>query len=142
MRVQMRRADPERATAWPKIKAEASDTSSGDRSTLETPRIDTCYVSGYTHSVIRHFKHRGLKRFFAEGTVRGIQPEHAERLRLILARLHASFQPADMDLPGLGLHPLKGKLRGHWAVKVSGNWRVTFRFETQQVVDVDYVDYH
>jgi proteic killer suppression protein len=47
-----------------------------------------------------------------------------------------------MDLPGLELHPLKGKLKGHWAVKISGNWRLTFRFEGQDVVDVDYTDYH
>ncbi|MDP6788342.1 MAG: type II toxin-antitoxin system RelE/ParE family toxin [Rhodospirillales bacterium] len=65
-----------------------------------------------------------------------------KRLRLILARLHASQSPRDMDLPGLGLHGLKGKLKGHYAVSVSGNWRVTFRFDGQDAMDVDYVDYH
>ncbi|HUP21866.1 MAG TPA: type II toxin-antitoxin system RelE/ParE family toxin [Thermoanaerobaculia bacterium] len=92
--------------------------------------------------MISRFRHRGLKRLFVDGDVRGIQPEHAERLRLILARLHASFSPSDMDLPGIGLHPLKGRLRGHWAVRVSASWRVTFRFDGQDVVDVDYLDYH
>jgi proteic killer suppression protein len=92
--------------------------------------------------MISHFKHRGLKRLFTEGSVRGVRPEHAERLRLILARLHASLRPSDMSLPGLALHPLKGELKGHWAVKVSGNWRVTFRFEGQDAFDVDYTDYH
>jgi addiction module HigA family antidote len=47
-----------------------------------------------------------------------------------------------MDLPGFRLHPLSGKLRGHWAVDVSGNWRVTFRFERGHAGDVDYTDYH
>jgi proteic killer suppression protein len=47
-----------------------------------------------------------------------------------------------MDLPGFRLHPLKGALRGHWAVWVSGNWRVTFRFEEGEAVEVDYLDYH
>ncbi|HVS12473.1 MAG TPA: type II toxin-antitoxin system RelE/ParE family toxin [Thermoanaerobaculia bacterium] len=92
--------------------------------------------------MIRRFKHRGLKRLFTDGSTRGVRSEHARHLRLILARLHASASASDMDLPGLGLHPLKGALRGHWAVRVSGNWRVTFRFEDRDAVDVDYLDYH
>ena len=47
-----------------------------------------------------------------------------------------------MNLPGLRLHSLKGRLKGAWAVDVSGNWRVVFRFEGKEAVDVDYVDYH
>ena len=47
-----------------------------------------------------------------------------------------------MDLPGLRLHPLKGESKGFWAVTVSGNWRVIFRFEDNGAIDVDYVDYH
>lgn len=47
-----------------------------------------------------------------------------------------------MNFPGSDLHPLKGDLRGFWSVKVSGNWRVIFRFEKGDVFDVDYVDYH
>jgi len=66
----------------------------------------------------------------------------SSRLRLILARLDASAEPRDMNLPGLRLHPLKGPLKGAWAVDVSGNWRVVFRFEGKDAVDVDYVDYH
>ena len=96
--------------------------------------------------MIRSFIHKGLKRFFETGNQKGVRPEHARRLRLILARLDASQSKDDMDLPGLGLHPLgkKGKLdlRGHWAVTVSGNWRVTFRFEGQDAVEVNYMDYH
>lgn len=92
--------------------------------------------------MIRTFRHKGLREFFTEGTSRRIRPEHAKRLRLILARLHASREPRDMDLPGLRLHGLAGELTGHYAVDVSGNWRIVFRFEDGDVLEVDYVDYH
>ena len=88
------------------------------------------------------FKHKGLERFFIRGKKAGIQPKHAERLRLILGRLQASTSPQDMNLPGLDLHELGGERRGDWAVKVSGNWRVTFRFIGKDVDAVDYEDYH
>jgi toxin HigB-1 len=92
--------------------------------------------------MIRSFRHKGLKKLYERGTRQGVKSDHATRLRLILARLDASQSPTDMDLPGLHLHPLKGELRGFWAVSVSDNWRVIFRFEENNVVDVDYVDYH
>ncbi len=47
-----------------------------------------------------------------------------------------------MNLPGFRLHQLKGQLRVHYAISVSGNWRVTFRFQDGHAVDVDYIDYH
>ncbi len=92
--------------------------------------------------MIRGFEHKGLKRFFETGSVSGIQAPHAKRLRLILGRLHAAQQPQDMNLPGLRLHELKGDRSGMWAVDVSGNWRVTFRFEGQDAEAVNYEDYH
>jgi proteic killer suppression protein len=92
--------------------------------------------------MIQSFRHDGLERFFLTGSMAGIQPRHAKRLRLILARLHASTGPRDMRLPGLDLHPLSGDRAGEWAVSVSGNWRVTFRFEGIDVVSVNYEDYH
>jgi len=92
--------------------------------------------------VITRWRHKGLRAFFETGSIRGVRPEHAARLRLVLARLHASAEPRDMNLPGLRLHVLKGRLKGAWAVDVSGNWRVVFRFEGKDAVDVDYVDYH
>jgi proteic killer suppression protein len=92
--------------------------------------------------VIRSFKHRGLEKFFESGSKARIRPEHADRLRLILARLHAAREPRDMNLPGLRLHALKGEMKGSWAVDVSGNWRLVFRFDGTDVVEVDYVDYH
>jgi proteic killer suppression protein len=92
--------------------------------------------------VITGFKHKGLERFFITGSKAGIQPQHAERLRLILGRLNASANPKDMNLPGLELHELRGDRKGTWSVKVSGNWRVTFSFVGKNVEDVDYEDYH
>jgi proteic killer suppression protein len=92
--------------------------------------------------MIKHFRHKGLAGFFETGSKAGIQAKHADRIRLILARLNASHEPRDMNLPGLRLHSLSGEYQGHWAVDVSGNWRIVFRFEGQDVIDVDYLDYH
>jgi proteic killer suppression protein len=63
-------------------------------------------------------------------------------LRLILGALNAATNPQDMNLPGLGLHELQGPRKGTWAVKVSGNWRVTFAFTAKDAEHVDYEDYH
>ncbi|MEM9305584.1 MAG: type II toxin-antitoxin system RelE/ParE family toxin [Pseudomonadota bacterium] len=92
--------------------------------------------------MIRGFRHKGLERFFLTGSQAGIQAQHAGKLRLILGRLHAAVSPPDMDLPGLVLHPLTGNRRGTWSVRVSGNWRVTFRFQGEDAEVVDYEDYH
>jgi proteic killer suppression protein len=92
--------------------------------------------------VIRSSKHKGLGKFFESGTKSGIQPQHAERLRLILGVLNAAAKPGDMSLPGLKLHPLKGARKDTWAVWVSGNWRITFRFIGADAEVVEYEDYH
>jgi proteic killer suppression protein len=92
--------------------------------------------------VIKTFRHDGLERFFRKGSKAGIQPKHADRLRLQLGRLDASTSAADMNLPGWKWHALKADLAGHWAVAVSGNWRLTFTFEGTDAVLVDYRDYH
>ncbi|WP_137890773.1 type II toxin-antitoxin system RelE/ParE family toxin [Ramlibacter sp. 2FC] len=92
--------------------------------------------------MIVSFRHKGLEQFYGTGSVRGIQASHAKRLALILAALDAATQSADMDLPGLRLHPLKGDRKGTWSVTVNGNWRVTFRFVGADVELVDYQDYH
>jgi len=92
--------------------------------------------------VIRGFRHKGLRRFFETGSKSGVHAQHVDRLRLVLAQLNAATASRDMDLPGLNLHPLKGERKGTWAVSVSGNWRVTFRFLGKDADDVDYEDYH
>jgi len=92
--------------------------------------------------VIKSFRHKGLKLYAETGSKAGIQPKHADRLRRLLTALEVASQPGDMDAPGNNLHPLKGPLAGHWSVNVSGNWRLTFCFEGEDVVFVDYQDYH
>jgi len=91
--------------------------------------------------MIRNFKHKGLEKFFLKGLKSGIQAKHAAWLRIILGRLNAATNPKDMDLPGLKLHELSGRRKGVWSVLVSGNWRVTFRFEGMGAEAVDYEDY-
>ena len=97
---------------------------------------------GYNLKMIKNFRHKGLEAFYSKGSKAGIQAKHAERLRLVLARLDAAGEPRDMNLPGLRLHRLTGRLNDFWAVDISGNWRVIFRFEKQDIIDVDYLDYH
>jgi len=92
--------------------------------------------------MIKSFRHKGLKQFAESGSKAGIQPKHAPRLRRILTALDAASRPEDMNAPGNDLHPLKGNLAGHWSVNVSGNWRMTFLFEGEDAVLVDYQDYH
>jgi toxin HigB-1 len=92
--------------------------------------------------VIQSFKHRGLQALYHGRTARRVPPEHVEKLRDILAALDQSRTAQNMDLPGFRLHALKGVLKGHYAVSVSGNWRVTFRFEDGHATEVDYTDYH
>ena len=92
--------------------------------------------------MIQSFKHKGLKLFFEKGRKSGIQPNHANRLKLILGRLNASTSPADMNLPGLFFHPLSGDRTETYSVRVNGNWRVTFEFVGVHAEVVNYEDYH
>ena len=92
--------------------------------------------------MIKSFKHKGLKRLFESGHIAGVNPQHVERLRRILALLETAETVDDMDLPGLNLHNLKGKKRDALAVNVSGNWRITFRIKNGDVLEVNYEDYH
>jgi toxin HigB-1 len=92
--------------------------------------------------VIKAFHHKGLEVFFETGSTKGINPDHAQKLGRILDRLDASLTPHDMNLPGYKLHKLTGKEQNTWSVWVNGNWRITFRFQGEDVVAVDYRDYH
>ena len=92
--------------------------------------------------MIKSFKHKGLEKFYYSNDRSRIKQEHAARLARILDRLDASIRPQDMNLPGYKLHELLGKKKGRWTVRVSGNWRVTFRFDGPDAVLVDYKDYH
>lgn len=92
--------------------------------------------------MIRSFRHKGIERFFTTGSKAGIQATHAPKLARQLERLNHARTAEDMNLPGWKLHPLGHELGGHWSVWVSGNWRLTFMFEGEDAVLVDYQDYH
>ncbi len=92
--------------------------------------------------MILSFKHKGLRKYYETGSTAGIQPNHEKRIRLILAALDTAQMIDDMDLPGFDLHPLRGDRRGIWSISVSGNWRVTFKFEEGNAQIVNYEDYH
>ena len=92
--------------------------------------------------MIQSIRHKRLKRLYEEDDPRGLANEHIARLRDILARPDAAARIEDVNVPGFKLHPLKGDLKGFWAVTVRANWRVIFRFEDAGVYDVDYIDYH
>ncbi len=79
---------------------------------------------------------------FEKAESKGIRPEHVEKVENILFVLNRARKPQDMDLPGFRLHPLKGKLKGFYAVTVRANWRVVFRYEGEHAYDVNLVDYH
>lgn len=90
----------------------------------------------------RTFKHKGLERFFSKSDYRGIPAQYAARIERLLDRLDAAVKPDDMDLPGYRFLPLKGDRKGTYAVSVSGNWRMTFRFVGEDASDIDLEDYH
>ena len=92
--------------------------------------------------MIKSFRHKGLEQFFNTGSKKGIVPAHAEKIARILDRLDVSISPIDMNLPGYRLHELKGQETGTWSVTVNANWRITFKFEGQNAIIVDYKDYH
>ena len=93
-------------------------------------------------NVIKSIKHKGLKKFYETGNKAGIKSKHNKKLRIQLTALNTATCIEDMDLPGFLLHPLKGNRKGFWAIDVSKNWRIVFRFEEGNVYVVDYEDYH
>jgi len=92
--------------------------------------------------MIRGFRHRGLKRLFERDDKSQVRADMRDRIENILAVLDRADAPEKMDLPGFRLHPMKGDLRGYWAVTVRANWRIVWRFEGTDAVDVDLIDYH
>lgn len=92
--------------------------------------------------MIRSWKHKGLKKFFETGSTQSIQPKHASRLKIQLFLLHAAHKPTDMNLAGYRFHELKGDRQGFYSITVNGNWRITFSFEENDAILVNYEDYH
>jgi len=94
------------------------------------------------HILITSFLHKGLGRFFQKGDYSGIPAAFSQKIERILDRLDISVKPEDMDLPGHKFHPLLGNRKGTYSVTVTGNWRITFKFDGENAVDVNFEDYH
>ncbi len=92
--------------------------------------------------MIRRFRHKGLKLLFEDDDRRKVRPDQAEKIARLLLALDAATGPDEMALPGFRLHPLRGDFAGFWAISVSGNWRIIWRFDGPDAVDVDLIDYH
>ena len=92
--------------------------------------------------MIKSFRHKGLREFYEQGSIAGIQASHKQKIRIRLTALDTATVIQDMNLPGFRLHPLKGKLKGLWAIDVSKNWRITFEFKDGDAYIVNYEDYH
>lgn len=92
--------------------------------------------------MITGIKHKGLKRFYDRGERQGIGASMLARVEEILAILDAAETLEELDIPGYRLHPLTGNLRGLWSIRVTGNWRIVFRFENGEASDIDLMDYH
>ena len=92
--------------------------------------------------MIGRIRHKGLARFYETGDLRGIDAKRADWLHVLLTTMDQATVVEDLRLPGFRLHQLKGNFKGCWAVSVSGNWRLVFRFEDGHVTDVDMLDYH
>lgn len=92
--------------------------------------------------MIVSFQHKGLESFFSKGSYKAIPAQYSSRIERMLDRLDASVVPEDMDLPGFKFHELKGKRKGIYAVSISGNWRITFKFDGEGAFDVNLEDYH
>ncbi len=105
------------------------------------PQLDTRHLSLHNRTVIGSFRHSGLKKMF-EGNPRRIATNLRPRVALALSALDAAESPLELNVPGYRLHQLKGNQKGVWSITMSGNWRITFRFEAGCAHDVDLIDYH
>ncbi len=92
--------------------------------------------------MIVSIRHKGLKVFYEKGDTSKLQLQHVGKIRLILTRLEAASRPEIMNVPGYHLHSLTGEWKGFWSVRVDKNYRIVFRFEGENVYEVDYLDYH
>ena len=92
--------------------------------------------------MIKSWQHKGLKKFYETGNLAGICPAHSRRIKIILQRLDAAIRAEDMNTPGMAFHGLKGDKQEFYSVSVNGNWRIIFKFEGENAILVNYLDYH
>jgi len=105
--------------------------------------LDKCEVITYSYRVIKSFRHAGLKRYFFNGSIKGIQANHAKQLDMRLRALDTAKSVSDLrGYPGWKVHKLKGSRQQEWSMWVNGNWRLTFMFEGEDVTHLNYEDYH
>lgn len=88
------------------------------------------------------FSHKGLRSLYFDGKHSGISPSHSAKINRILAKLSVAVKPSDMNVPGWSLHPLRDDLLGYWSVRIETNWRIIFKFDGDDIVNIDYRDYH
>lgn len=92
--------------------------------------------------MIKGFAHKGLKRYFTDNDKRLLNAKDLPKINRILDLLDSVNIAEDMNLPGYSLHRLTGDRKGFWSIKVTGNWRITFRFEGGHAYEVNLEDYH
>jgi len=94
--------------------------------------------------MINSFAHKATEKLFEKGEPSGLPAQQVARIKMILALLNQASKPGEMNFPGSDYHPLKGNRKGEYAVKVTGNYRITFKFDkgTGNAFDVNYEDYH
>lgn len=93
-------------------------------------------------TMIKSWKHKGLREFYETGSTAGITVNHSRKLKILLQALDAARAPEQMNLPGFGYHRLQGNLKGYYSVTVNANWRIIFQFEGEDASLVNYLDYH
>ncbi len=92
--------------------------------------------------MIKSFRHKGLKALYEQNSERGVRRDHVAKLRRLLLALDTAQDVKELNLPGFGLHPLKGQQKQRWSLWVNGNWRITFEFRDGDAYILDYEDYH
>lgn len=92
---------------------------------------------------IGKFRHKGLRALFEDDNAHGVPTQSAAKIRRILAALEFADNLSQVaTLPGWKLHPLKGERKGEYSITVTGNWRITFKLNGNEVTDVNFEDYH
>lgn len=104
--------------------------------------LDNIQIIRYHVSMIKSFKHKGLRDFYETGSIKGIQAIHEQKIRLILGALDVAKKVEVLNIPTFKLHKLKGDMKNLYSVTVHANWRITFEFKDEDVYVVDYQDYH
>jgi proteic killer suppression protein len=90
---------------------------------------------------IQNFKHKGLRELFENGSSGKIGARYTTKALEIMDYLDAIAEPK--DCAGVqDFHELKGKDKGTYSMHVNGNYCITFGWDGQHVIDVNFVDYH